>query len=1534
MKFRSSPFLRIFRAASPQAFGLGLSLAGMSLVGSPCARAATYFWDGSLVGGTGNGASNGGSGTWSTTNANWDVTNGAARVVWGAANSASFGGATGGTVNLGSAISVNSGQTVSFATTGYTLAGAQTLSIAGTGNGLLNIGSSVTTTIGDGTNATIIDFTAVSDAGTRMGVGASGILNIAAGSTIRRSGAAVTNTNNTATFGSIGFNSTGTVNIAGTLAYTGSSTVAGGVLLAANASDNITVNVNNLGLVSSTGTANGLMMTNNATATATLNLNTGGTVFAQKVSEGFVTTGTSNFNFNGGTLKAAVTNNTSFMTGLDSVKILANGAIIDTNTFDVTIGQSLLTDNVSTGGGLTKSGGTGVLTLSGTNTYTGATNINVGTLRLNGSISSSTGGVAVNAGTTLAGTSVSNGSSSITGAVSVAGGAGAGTRGTITLVGSGLNILNSGALTVGGAVSGASQLNFDGSSAGTDRINLGANAFTVNAGGALITITPGVYTAGTTTYSLLSYGSTNNALGTGTTVGGLTLTNPTLAFGVAGTLNVTNTAVELQASAATASGTVYFSGAKGANWTDNDGTFGNFTTDQAGTSFVTALPGANADVIYAATGATNLANSTLGQDFSIKSLTFDGTAAAASIGGSNTLTVGTGGITVESGNGGATLGMTTIALGAAQTWQNNSANTFNVSSAITNGGNTLTVDGTGATALGGAVSGLGGLTKSGAGTLTLSAANTYTGSTTINAGTLAAGVVSVANTSGAFGNNSAVTLADVAGAAMDITGFNTQIGSLNGGGTTGGNVTLGAATLTVGGGNQTGSYAGIISGVGGALTKIGTGTQTFSGVNAYTGGTTLSRGTIAVGNDPALGAGALTINNTTGNDTTRIQSTDSTARTLANQFGTFAGSGATYAFGNTTGGTGNLTFTNTTNASIGTGARIFLIDNAQTRFDMGFTSTGSITKTGSGTMLLGGASTYSGGTTIANGTIALAVGNDRLLNTGSVVLGDSVANTSGKLQLSDGTTERNQTLAGLTTAGTGTDNRVVGGGSGTSVLTLNIASTNTYAGILGGPGTNENNLSLTKSGAGLLTLSASNSYTGGTTISAGAVAVGNSNALGTGSVSLGGTANQMRLSSGVNLGNNIAINSNTGTFSRGLISLNGGGTATLSGTITINAVAGAGGHFGAYDGTNLGSLNITGPINSASTPVTIRTAGVVLSGGGSYTDLQINENIAGSGVTKIGADNGISTSATVTISTVPSGTATLDLNGFNQTVAGLLRGAGTNAIVQNAAASTTSTLTWENSTTAGTFAGTLSSGTGTLALTKQGTASLTLSGTNTYTGATNVNAGTLVVNDTIGGSAVTVSNNGTTLSSDIAAILGSSVTMNSNTILAVGGYGSIGAGTVTNATTFKDGSIFSWDLTVADPSDTASTTAYDQWTTASIAGEGDASLGAIFNVVLGGSSFADNFWNASHAWSVFTTAAVDLSNIFTTFGGAGVAADGSVTGVMGGTGQFTFNGSNTLNYNFTAVPEPSSALAGILIAAGLMRRRRQTSRPSTSISNN
>jgi autotransporter-associated beta strand protein len=189
--------------------------------------------------------------------------------------------------------------------------------------------------------------------------------------------------------------------------------------------------------------------------------------------------------------------------------------------------------------------------------------------------------------------------------------------------------------------------------------------------------------------------------------------------------------------------------------------------------------------------------------------------------------------------------------------------TYTVSAPITLTNNTLfTGNGTATFNFSGAISGSASLTKSGTSLLTLSGANTYTGATIVNGGTLRAGVATVGTTSGAFGVNSAVTLANTAGATLDLNGFSNTIGSLTGGGAAGGNVTLGSATLTVGSDNTSpGAYAGVISGTGG-LTKSGTGTLTLTGQNTYGGGTIVNAGTLLANNATAsTGSGAVVVNN-------------------------------------------------------------------------------------------------------------------------------------------------------------------------------------------------------------------------------------------------------------------------------------------------------------------------------------------------------------------------------------------------------------------------------------------------------------------------------------------------------------------------------------------------------------------------------------------------------------------------------------------------------------------------------------------------
>jgi outer membrane autotransporter protein len=153
------------------------------------------------------------------------------------------------------------------------------------------------------------------------------------------------------------------------------------------------------------------------------------------------------------------------------------------------------------------------------------------------------------------------------------------------------------------------------------------------------------------------------------------------------------------------------------------------------------------------------------------------------------------------------------------------------------------------------------LTKTGAGTLQLTATNNYSGGTAIQGGVLdmaaanalGSGAVQVAVGAGLRMSNAA-TLATQAvtnqgRVDMSNVAIGTAIGSLSGSG----DVLLGGRTLTLGGLNANDAIGGVIQdggvagGTGGSLVKTGTGTLTLTGANSYTGATNVASGTVRTG---------------------------------------------------------------------------------------------------------------------------------------------------------------------------------------------------------------------------------------------------------------------------------------------------------------------------------------------------------------------------------------------------------------------------------------------------------------------------------------------------------------------------------------------------------------------------------------------------------------------------------------------------------------------------------------------------------------
>ncbi|MEI6713394.1 MAG: autotransporter-associated beta strand repeat-containing protein, partial [Verrucomicrobiota bacterium] len=432
-----------------------------------------------------------------------------------------------------------------------------------------------------------------------------------------------------------------------------------------------------------------------------------------------------------------------------------------------------------------------------------------------------------------------------------------------------------------------------------------------------------------------------------------------------------------------------------------------------------------------------------------------------------------------------------------------------------------------------------GLTKSGSGVLVLGGVNTFTGPVSVSGGTLRAGSTS------AFGVGVGVSLSNGVGVSLDLAGFNHTIGSLSGGGVLGGDVSLGAAVLTVGGDGSSTTYAGAITG-GGSLTKTGTGRLIISGSNGFTGLTTVSAGTLVLGSGNALagggsvtfGGGTLQLGTSGATFSNAITSSgasmillDSNANsgtlsgvidatntggftklgsgvvTLSGSNG-FTGittvSAGTLALGNNNAlaGGGSVTFGGGTlqlgtsgatysNAITSSGASVILLDsNASSGTLSGVidaTNTGGFTKLGSGVVTLSGSNGFTGITTVSAGTLALG-NNNALAGGGSVTFG------GGTLQLG--------------TSGATYSNAITSSGASVILLDSN-ANSGTLSGVIGATNTG----GFTKLGAGVLTLSGSNGFTGTTMLSAGTLVLGSSNALGGGgSVTFGGGTLQLGIS--------------------------------------------------------------------------------------------------------------------------------------------------------------------------------------------------------------------------------------------------------------------------------------------------------------------------------------------------------------------------------------------------------------------------------------
>jgi len=833
-----------------------------------------------------------------------------------------------------------------------------------------------------------------------------------------------------------------------------------------------------------------------------------------------------------------------------------------------------------------------------------------------------------------------------------------------------------------------------------------------------------------------------------------------------------------------------------------------------------------------------------------------------------------------------------------QTWTNNSANgqftvTGNVAGTATSGTQTLTLTNTAAfgTTISGVISdGSGGgnvainidSSNSAGSVLLNNNGNTYTGGTTVTSGVLQLTQSSLANTSDIGSTTSTLT---VNGGTFDLHGFNQTVGNLNGTGGTILNNNSGTSVLTVGNGNATGgSYSGTLAdrtvGTGTlALLKTGTGTQVLSGTNTYSAGTTINGGILSVASDSNLGTGNLTLG---GGEllTTGSGSTFSTTKTIALNTGTDTlaaatnttatyggvisdGSGSNLAIGDGTNtGTVVLTATNTydgtttvndgtlqigngtTNGSIDASSAATVQSGANLKFDetgtvteiipitdngtvtgiqaSGTTTlsglingTGGFAQTGAGTTILSHADTYAGPTVVNNGG-TLQIGSN-----GSGSIGNAVTNT---VTVGSGSTLAFQEANNSNQSNAISDSGTVEGVEGSGIT--NILSGN----ITGSGGFTQNG-----AGTGGTILTGTDGYLGATTVTSGALQIGNGTS---GSISNSSTVTDNGLLVFDEPTGSTQINgiSGTGTVEGGEgagiintlsgdISASGGftqfglGTTVLTNTNTYGgATLVSAGTLQIGNGTTSGSINASSGVTVQSGAVlefdeatsstqtnAIADAGTVVAaeGNGITTTLSgpITDNVtsgaflqSGAGTTILSGTNGYSGGTTISNGMLEiSGSGTLGSTSGALAISGGALNLGTTSQTVGAVTVTGASTISNGTLTGSSYAVSAPSGLVTVSanlagsgtLTKTGASTLLLSGTNSgYSGTvSNSAAGTLVIGSSTALGSGAVTNSGTLETNGIQHVINvgaGGFTQNAGGVLVLNLYGNTAPNNASN----------------------------------------------------------------------------------------------------------------------------------------------------------
>ncbi|MBS7811018.1 autotransporter-associated beta strand repeat-containing protein [Roseococcus pinisoli] len=930
--------------------------------------------------------------------------------------------------------------------------------------------------------------------------------------------------------------------------------------------------------------------------------------------------------------------------------------------------------NDISGSGTVTQAGSGTTILTGNNTYTGVTTISAGTLQIgNGSTTGTLGtGAVVNNASLVFNRDSLNVTNAISGSGSVT------IAGSTSLSGGnsylGGTIINSFLFVAADSALGASSggLTFNNGFLDTTASFTSSRAITLNAGGG--TFEPSAGTTLTLT-GLISGAGGLGMNGPGTLV--LSSGNTYLGDTV---LNGGTVVISADSAFGNAAGQLYVNG--GTLQTTTSFTMARNIELQAGGS--TFAP--DADTVLTLSGVVTGSNLTMngaGTLVLAGANTYSGTTTISA----GTLRVGDGGLTGSLGTGAVV---------------NNAA---------------LVFDRSGALVVSGGISGTGTLGQTGAGTTILTGANTYSGTTTIDAnGTLQIGSGSTAGSLGTGGVTNNGTLA-----------FNRSD-----------DITVGNA----------------ITGAG-RLVKGGAGVLTLNGTNTYADGTVIGNGTVAMGNIGAIGTGTVTLSD----GALRSNVTGSLANAIgvaANTTGTVSAAAAQ-----------TLTLTGALTVAAG-GALVFGSAAETGIVAAGFnsaalTSTGSLRVAGgtlrvdsnafgallsdfSSTTIDSGATLNLNGRSGGSGTIANLQGSGTLTNTAEItVLAGSFAGaitgsadlfkTSGGTLVLSGT----NTYSGLTTIGNGTLRVGAGGTTGTlgsgNVVVGNTLAFNRSDAALVAANAISGAGRVRQIGSGTTTLTGALSYTGGTFVDAGTLILGDT----THSVTLPGNATiaaggMLSLQNG-SLGSGTITNG--GSLAIGLNATAGSATINSDAAPLTSVVFSGNATAGTAQINNRANLEFTGSATAANSTITndccLRFSGSATAGSATIVnaaagniDFDDTATAGSASISNAGFVRFLTSATGGTAAYTGQAGSTMDFSfrtGAGTTLGSL---AGTGAVDLGSI-----TLAVGGNNTSTTFAGVIADG-GLLGgsgagLTKVGTGTLTLTGTNTYTGLTTVSAGTLRV---------------------------------------------------------------------------------------------------------------------------------------------------------------------------------------------------------------